>query len=83
MNVLFIHTFYYPTFEESIRLENIQKEISGWRAELLRECQLKRFTSGEIYLSKMNFHNGIRKHWRVYKGYKEDFTKQLLIDHKI
>ena len=68
MNVLFIHTFYYPTFEESVRLENIQREISGWRAELYREWQLRKFTQGEMYLSKQRFHQGIRAQWRIYSS---------------
>ena len=81
--VLFLTTFYYPTIQELERLENIQREISGWRAELAREWQLKRFTPGEIYLSKMRFHKGIRQHWRIYKGFREEITKQLLIESKV
>lgn len=76
--VLFINTLYLPTHEEWIRLENIQREISGWRAELAREWQLKRFTQGEIYLSKQRFHHGIRDNWKIYPGFKED-KKVLLI----
>lgn len=79
MNVLFINTGYLPTHEEWVRLENIQREISGWRAELAREWQLKRFTQGEIYLSKQRFHNGIRDHWKVYLGFRENNTKTLYI----
>lgn len=78
-NVLFLNTLYYPTFEESVRLHNIQLEISGWRAELAREWQLKRFTKGEMYLSKMRFHNGIRDNWKVYKGFKDEAP--LLLTH--
>ena len=71
-NIIFIHTFYYPSFQESIRLENLQLELSGWRAELAREWQLKRFTAGEIYLSKMRFHQGVRNNWKIYKGFKDE-----------
>jgi len=73
--IIFIHTGYYPSFEETVRLENIQREISGWRAELAREWQLKRFTKGEIYLSKQRFHHGIRDNWRVYQGFKDEIAK--------
>ena len=75
--VLFINTFYYPTIQELERLENIQREISGWRAELLREQQARKYTLGEIYLSKQRFHQGIRDNWKIYKGFKEEFTKML------
>ena len=78
MNVLFINTLYFPTHEELIRLDNIQREIAGWRAELAREWQLKKFTPGEIYLSKERFHNGIRDNWKVFIGFK----KELLISNK-
>lgn len=70
MNVLFISTLYLPTHEELIRLDNIQREIAGWRAELAREWQLKRFTPGEKYLSKERFHTGIRQNWKIYLGFK-------------
>jgi hypothetical protein len=66
MNVLFINTLYQPSYEEQVRLENIQREISGWRADLHREWHLKRFTPGEKYLSWLNFHNGVRRHWKIY-----------------
>lgn len=82
MNVLFINTGYLPTHEEWVRLENIQREIAGWRAELAREWQLKRFTPGERYLSKLRFHSGIRENWKVYHGLSENNTKQLYIPAK-
>ena len=82
MNVLFLNTGYLPTHEEWVRLENIQREISGWRAELRREWDLKRFTPGERYLSKLRFHNGIRDNWKVYHGLLENNTKQLYIPHQ-
>ena len=72
MSVLFINTGYLPTHDEWVRLENIQREIAGWRAELAREWQLKKFTPGEIYLSKQRFHTGIRDNWRIFKGLKEE-----------
>lgn len=79
MNILFLNTGYLPTHDEWIRLDNIQREIAGWRAELAREWQLKRFAPGEIYLSKERFHNGIRQNWRIFQGLKEDNTKLLYI----
>lgn len=66
MNVLFLNTGYLPTHEEWVRLDNIQREISGWRAELYREFTIKRFTLGEQYLSKQRFHNGVRNQWKIY-----------------
>jgi len=71
VSVLFINTGYLPTYDEWVRLENIQREIAGWRAELAREWQLKKFTMGEIYLSKQRFHNGVRQQWKIFKGFKE------------
>lgn len=79
MNVLFLNTLYLPTHEEWVRLENIQREISGWRAELLREQMLKKFSPGERYLSKERFHNGIRQNWRIYLGFCENNTKTLYL----
>ena len=81
MNVLFINTGYLPTHDEWVRLENIQRTISGWRAELLREQQLKRFTPGEIYLSKQRFHSGLRNHWVVYPGYKNQIKEDAVSVH--
>jgi hypothetical protein len=79
VNVLFINTGYLPTHDEWVRLENIQLTISGWRAELLREQQLKRFTPGEIYLSKQRFHTGLRDNWKIFPGYKN----QVYTDEKV
>jgi len=81
--VLFLTTFYYPSLQELERLENIQRQIAQWRADLLREQQLRRFTPGEIYLSKQRFHQGIRDNWKIYKGFREEITKQLLIESKL
>jgi len=78
MNVLFMNTCYLPTHEELIRLDNVQRQIASWRAELAREWQLKRFTPGEIYLSKQRFHNGIRNNWKVFSGFKEE-NKEVYI----
>jgi hypothetical protein len=77
MNVLFLNTSYLPTHEELIRLENIQRQIAGWRAELHREWDNRRFTPGERYLSKERFHNGIRHQWLVYPGLSVKSTKLL------
>ena len=79
MNVLFLNTGYLPTHEEWVRLENVQREIAGWRAELYREWQLKKFTPGERYLSKQRFHNGVREHWKIYPGLKENNPRHLYI----
>lgn len=79
MSVLFINTGYLPTHQEWIRLENIQREISGWRAELYREWELKRFTPGERYLSKQRFHHGVRDNWKVFQGFRENNTKTLYL----
>jgi hypothetical protein len=76
-NVLFINTLYLPTIQELERLDNIQRQISGWRADLLREWDLRRFTPGERYLSKERFHNGIRQQWRIYPGLSVKSTKLL------
>ena len=77
-NVLFIHTFYYPTPEEKTRLENIQLQMTKWRMDLYREWEKNRLTPGERYLSKLRFHQGIRDQWKVYKGFKdENFTNLI------
>jgi hypothetical protein len=75
--VLFLNTLYYPSIQELERLENIQREISGWRAELLKGQQARKYSMGEIYLSKQKFHQGIRDNWKIFKGFKEDFIKTL------
>jgi len=69
MNILFINTGYLPNHEEWVRLENIQREIAGWRAELHRDFELRKFTPGERYLSKQRFHNGIRQNWKIFQGF--------------
>lgn len=84
MNVLFLNTLYLPTIQELNRLDNIQREISGWRADLAREWQLRKFSTGEKYLSKLRFHNGIRDRWLIYPGFKcENFSNLLEFDPKI
>ncbi len=83
MNVLFLTTFYYPSIQELERLENIQRQIAQWRADLLREQQFRKYTPGEIYLSKQRFHQGIRDNWRIYAGFREEITKKLLIESKL
>jgi len=80
VSVLFINTGYLPTHEEWVRLENVQRTIAGWRAELLREQQFKKFSPGEIYLSKERFHIGIRDNWKIYSGFKNQvYTKEKVI----
>jgi hypothetical protein len=81
--VLFLTTFYYPSIQELERLENIQRQIAQWRADLLREQQFRKYTPGEIYLSKQRFHQGIRDNWRIYAGFREEITKKLLIESKL
>jgi hypothetical protein len=83
VNVLFLTTFYYPSIQELERLENIQRQIAQWRADLLREQQFRKYTPGEIYLSKQRFHQGIRDNWRIYAGFREEITKKLLIESKL
>ena len=83
MNVLFINTGYLPTHEEWVRLENIQREISGWRAELYREFTIKRFTLGEQYLSKQRFHNGVRNQWKIYLGFNIKNTNTLYLPNNL
>lgn len=78
MNVLFLNTPYLPTHEELIRLENIQLQIAGWRAELHREWDLRRFTPGERYLSKQRFHHGVRDQWKIYQGFGYEKSTKLL-----
>ncbi len=73
-----MNTYYLPTHEELIRLDNVQRQIAGWRAELAREWQLKRFSPGEIYLSKQRFHNGIIDTWKIFPGFKEE-NKEVYI----
>lgn len=70
-NVLFINTLYLPTIQELERLDNIQRQISGWRADLMREWENRRFTPGERYLSKQRFHHGVRDQWKIYPGFKD------------
>jgi hypothetical protein len=78
VNVLFLNTPYLPTHEELIRLENIQRQIAGWRAELMREWDNRRFTPGERYLSKQRFHHGVRDQWKIYQGFGYEKSTKLL-----
>lgn len=71
-NVIFLNTLYLPTIQELERLENIQRQIAGWRADLVREWDVRRFTPGERYLSKQRFHHGVRDQWRIYLGFRDD-----------
>ena len=80
MSVLFINTGYLPNYEEWIRLDNIQKTIAGWRAELLREQLLKKFSPGEIFLSKQRFHSGVRATWKILHNQENQvYTKEEVI----
>jgi len=81
--VLFINTGYLPTHDEWVRLENIQREISGWRAELFREWELKRFTPGERYLSKQRFHHGVRDNWKIYMGFNIKNSNTLYLPNNL
>jgi hypothetical protein len=83
MNVLFINTGYLITHQEWIRLENIQREIAGWRAELFREWELKRFTLGERYLSKQRFHHGVRYNWKIYQGFNIKNSNTLYLPNNL
>jgi len=78
MSVLFINTGYLPTYDEWVRLENIQREIAGWRAQLERDFILRKFSAGERYLSKLKFHQGVRDNWKIYNN--PFFCKKSIID---
>jgi hypothetical protein len=68
---------YYPSRDELDRLDELQRQLSYWRAELAREWQLKRFTPGERYLSKERFHNGFRNRWTIFPGFKIKLLENL------
>lgn len=59
------------------RLDELQRQLSYARAELNREWQLKRYTAGEIYLSKQIFHNGFRNRWLVFKGFSQNKVEKV------
>jgi len=75
-NILDLPTTYLPTLQEKERLEALQRQIQLWRAELSREHKLKGFNAGQIWLSRQRFHSGIRDHWKIYPGFKEDAKQQ-------
>lgn len=71
-NVLFLNTDYLPDFEESKRLEKWQHILDSWRAELAYMYKKNNLSPGQIALSKMRFHNGVRENWKVYTGFKKE-----------
>lgn len=73
--VIFIHTGYYPTFEESLRLFNIQEKLTYSHAELAFQC--RNFSQAEKYLSKQRYHNGFREKWKVFIGFNLKDQKLL------
>jgi hypothetical protein len=73
--VMFIHTGYYPTFEESLRLYNQQEKLTLAHAELAFQC--RNFSPAEKYLSKQRYHNGFRQRWQIFTGFKENNQKLL------
>ena len=77
--VLFLNTFYYPSREEEARLRALQEVLTNAHIELkFATRDLPKF---EQYLSKQRYHNGFRSKWRIYPGFKVNFTK--LIEFKV
>jgi hypothetical protein len=68
--IIFFPLKFIPADSELVRLNHIQGQIDGWRAYLVTEWNRKNFTTGERYLSKQNFHNGIRAQWKMISGEK-------------
>jgi hypothetical protein len=78
-DILIFPTSYLPTIQEHERLDNIQKEISRWRVDLIREWDNRHFNAGERYLSRLRFHHGIRDQWKIYPGFKGQWQPVLLL----
>jgi len=78
-DILIFPTSYLPTIQEYDRLDNLQKEISRWRVDLIREWDNKHFNAGERYLSRLRFHHGIRDQWKIYPGFKGQWQPVLLL----
>jgi len=77
--ILDFPTNYLPTIQEYERLDNIQKEISRWRVDLIRGWDNRHFNAGERYLSRLRFHYGIRDQWKIYSGFKNQLHPLLAL----
>jgi hypothetical protein len=82
-DLLYLPTTYLPTHAENERIEAIQRQIDLWRAELSREHKLKGFNAGQIWLSRQRFHNGIRDHWKIYPGFRDEINKKAELDSSL
>jgi len=73
--VMFIHTGYYPTFEESLRLYNQQERLTYSLIEL--SYATRNYSAYDKFLAKERYHNGFRHKWKIFTGFKENSQKLL------
>jgi hypothetical protein len=73
--VIFIHTGYYPTFEESLRLFNQQEKLTSSLIEL--SFATRSYSHYERYLAKERYHNGFRERWKIFTGFGLNNQKLL------
>lgn len=71
--VMFINTCYYPSFEESMRLFNLQQRLELSLAEL--SFATRDYSDHEKYMSKLRYHNGFRERLKLLHGFKENKDK--------
>lgn len=75
--VIFFPMVYLPSEQEFERLNNIQKEIDGWRSYLVLEWNQKSFNQAERHTSKVRFHTGLRGMLKVIEGGRVDDPHQV------
>ena len=73
--VIFLNTNYFPDQEEMRRLDQIQEKLEMAHAELAYAT--RSFSQFDKYLSKQRYHNGFRSKWKIYPGFKVNFTKMI------
>jgi hypothetical protein len=78
--VIFLNTMYFPDMEEMKRLDAIQEKLELAHAELAYAT--RNYSSFDKYLSKQRYHNGFRSKWRIYPGFKVNFTKLIEFNPK-
>ena len=66
--VMFINTLYYPSFEESMRLFNLQQRLELSLTELA--FATRSYSDHEKYMSKLRYHNGFRERLKLLHGFK-------------
>ena len=73
--VIFLNTNYFPDQEEMRRLDQIQEKLEIAHAELAYAT--RNYAKFDKYLAKQRYHNGFRSKWKIYPGFKENFTKMI------